>query len=606
MESGQNARDDLEEALEENTEPQSMLMRLITMAKRKMTREAEGPQADDVEPEAAPSPRKPGQPDGERAAPKPKEPQAAMMGKKNALYILEQKCDGYYPDSDMDVPFSRFMDDGQEPGSEERRFLQAMQRSAQQTLQALSAFEKEQEKDPEKVPEPAPAKFFVQAAGNRMRAWGFIMAPLHGGGDITADEIHTELEKQKIVYGINEEVIARVAQQKCYFRLFPVAVGRLPVDGQDGRIEDYFLRDVRIRPEEGEDRTVDYKNLNWIQKVEEGGTICDIVPPTDAVNGVNILGAAVQGRNGKKAIPPKGKNTEITEDETRLIASVGGQVEFKRGQFHVEQITTIHADVDNSTGNIDVIGNVVVGGDVREGFVVKATGDIAVKGKVEGAFIIAGGSVQIGMGMNGSLTGTLEAKGDVRTKYLENCTVHAGGCIYSDSVVNSNVSSDQDINITFGLGAIIGGTIMAANSIDAKLIGNKSNRTTAIILGGTPGILKEKSDTEAELKETLAAIDELRKNLQYIGHSSTLTPEYKRMQSDFKLKLSMMNIQQAKLRQRLADIETNLDPSNCRLTCKTIYPITQITIGSSTRILREPAYNCNVFYSNGEVCVGVK
>ena len=213
-------------------------------------------------------------------------------------------------------------------------------------------------------------------------------------------------------------------------------------------------------------------------------------------------------------------------------------------------------------------------------------------------------SVQIGMGMNGGLTGNLEAVGDIRTKYLENCTAHAGGCVYSDSIVNSSVSSDQDIDITFGLGAIIGGTIMAAHSISAKLIGNKSNRTTAIILGGTPGVLKEKSETEAELNQINVSIAELRKNLDYLSKAKTLTPEYKKMQNSFKLKLSTENIRLAKLKKRLDEIQANLNPENCRLNCKTIYPITQITIGSATRIIREPSNNCCVFYAHGEVCLG--
>lgn len=594
---------EIEDERMEEEEPQSMLMRLIAMAKKRMAGEEA---AKAGEPGSENGPGQSGLQQATQKESVPKEPAVAMMGKNNGLYMLMQKSEGHFPDPDANLPYSMFMDDGSEPEGDERRALQSMQRVAQQVLQTLRAAETQQEQDPEKKPEPLPAKFYLQAAGNRMRAWGFVIGPLHAGADITAEAIHQELERQKVVFGVDSRAIERVVSGKRYFKLFTIARGRQPVNGQDGRIEDYFLRDVSIRPDEDENNNVDYKNLNWIQKVEEGQTICDIVPPTEAVNGINILGAAVQGRDGKKAIPPKGKNTAVTEDELRLIASVGGQVEFSKGQFHVEQLTNIQLDVDNSTGNIDVIGNVVVGGDVREGFVLKATGDISVKGKVEGAIIIAGGNVQIGMGMNGSLTGTLEAKGDVRTKYLENCTVHAGGCIYSDSIVNANVSSDRDIFITYGVGAIIGGTIMAANSIDAKLIGNKSNRTTALILGGTPGVLKEKSDTEAMLKEIHSEIDATRKNLAYIARAGTLTEEYKKLQNDLKLKLTTLNIKQAKMQRRLNEIGCNLDPANCRLTCKTIYPITQITIGSATRILREPAYNCNIYYAEGEVRVGVK
>lgn len=597
----------IDESTEEQ-ESQSMLMRLVVMAKRKMAqREAdeaeraqEALEQQKFESRVARFERT----EAENAKKASKVETAAKLGKNNPLYILKQKYAKKPVDTQYDALYADFMLGHKEPIADERRCIQSMQRMAQQTLQSLNAQEEALRKDPEKILEPMPARFYVQSTGNQMRAWGFVFAPVYGGAPVTEEMIRSELAKLNIVYGIDDAAIAEVVLKRQYFVLFPVALGKPPVNGKDGRIEEYFLRKVNFRPQDNDDGSIDYKNLNWIQNVEAGSTICDIIPPTEAVDGVNIQGMAVPGRDGKAPIPPKGKNTEVTEDGLRLIASVSGQVEFNRNQFNVEQLLTIRGDVDSSTGNIDVLGNVIITGNVRDGFIVKATGDITIKGQVEGAIIMAGGNVQIGMGMNGGLTGTLEAVGDIRTKYLENCTAHAGGCVYSDSVVNSNVSSDQDIDITFGLGAVIGGTIMAAHSISAKLIGNKSNRTTSIILGGTPGLLKEKSETETELNQITASIAELRKNLDYLAKAKTLTPEYKKIQNSLKLKLSTENIRLAKMKKRLDEIQSNLNPENCRLNCKIIYPVTQITIGSATRIIREPSNNCCVFYARGEVCLG--
>lgn len=617
---------DNDERNEEMTteEPQSMLMRLIARAKRKMEEKAQAdpdfPEQDEARLGSKPEKRFDSVADSvglesaakaPSAAAPPKQAEPEKMGKNNHLLMLKQKTYGLPMDADENVPYSEFIYACGEPDGDQRRALQSMQRIAQQSLQAIAAQEAIIQRQtapdaPPEPPQPIDTRFYLHVSGNRMQAWGFLTAPMNGGEDVTQELLLEQLEHQKVVFGINQEILKEIVREKLYFVLIPIAQGRQPVHGRDGTIEDRFPRDVKINLQEKEDATVDYKDLHWIHSVKAGGVICDIIPPTQAISGVDVLGAAVQGRDGKQAIAPKGKNTEVTEDERYLIASVGGQVEFHHGQFHVEQLTTIQNDVDNSTGNIDVIGNVVIKGDVREGFVVKATGDIAIKGKVEGAFIIAGGSIQIGMGMNGSLSGSLEAKGDINTKYLENCTAHAGGNIRSDSIVNSNVSSDHDINITFGLGAIIGGTIMAANNLQANLIGNKSNRTTVIILGGTPGVLKEKSDTDAALKQMRADIEEVQKNLQYLGRSNSLIPEHKRLQNELKLKLTTLNLQQAKLRSRRDELLDTLDPSNCRLASKTIYPITQITIGNATRIVREQMLHCNVFYSDGEVAIGTK
>lgn len=45
----------------------------------------------------------------------------------------------------------------------------------------------------------------------------------------------------------------------------------------------------------------------------------------------------------------------------------------------------VYGDVDFNVGNIDFLGDVHISGDVREDFVVHATGTVTVDGLVEGA-----------------------------------------------------------------------------------------------------------------------------------------------------------------------------------------------------------------------------
>lgn len=71
------------------------------------------------------------------------------------------------------------------------------------------------------------------------------------------------------------------------------------------------------------------------------------------------------------------------------MSQVSGHVILENDKIFVSNVLEL-VNVDNSTGDIDYEGDVVVKGNVLAGFTVKATGDITVSGIVEGATVIAG------------------------------------------------------------------------------------------------------------------------------------------------------------------------------------------------------------------------
>ena len=72
-----------------------------------------------------------------------------------------------------------------------------------------------------------------------------------------------------------------------------------------------------------------------------------------------------------------------------LTCDISGHVILENDKIFVSNVLEL-VNVDNSTGDIDYEGDVVVNGNVLAGFTVKATGDITVSGIVEGATVIAG------------------------------------------------------------------------------------------------------------------------------------------------------------------------------------------------------------------------
>lgn len=83
-----------------------------------------------------------------------------------------------------------------------------------------------------------------------------------------------------------------------------------------------------------------------------------------------------------------------------LVATLAGQaVVVKRG-VRVNPVIDV-ANVDLETGSIKFEGTLNVAGDIRAGMKVEVTGDVVVKGCIEAAEIIAGGSVSVVGGIIG-------------------------------------------------------------------------------------------------------------------------------------------------------------------------------------------------------------
>lgn len=568
-------------------------------------------------------------------APAPKEETTAAPVSPNQMeekYLEALRVGRSIRELDVVMPgrYSDFMLDDSVPNDDQRNFfnrLQGLAKSYLETQQkeqddhwkALEEAQKEAEKaaqssdpnaaEPPKVKEPDPpakidASVEIKMSPTRMEAWLFLFPPRNGGSPLGYDQLSAMVKDAGVTTNLDEDALRRLADRPEYLRLAVIAQGTPPVDGQDGYIEELFPRDNTFVIKEKDNNTVDYKDLNWLHQVEKGGTICKIFPPVPGVDGLRVTGEAAKARMGKDAFVPKGKNTSINEERTALIADIDGEVTFKNNAFQVEQILVISGDIDNSTGNLEFIGDIIVNGDVRNGFTIKATGNITIKGMAESAQIVSGGNIQVGAGMNGNSRGCLEAKGDIKCKYLENCTVNAGGSVYSDSIVHCTVYSNDKVQVISGVGSIIGGSVTASNEIAANIVGNKSNRSTVLVLGNTPDILKEKIELEKTLKKLDEDLEEAAKGLSYLKSVKTLTPQQKKLSGEWKLKTPLMQMQKTKAEKRLEEInDAGLALKNCRIHCGTIYPPTQIYIGRSSMTVQVKEVKCSIYYLDGEIHV---
>lgn len=435
---------------------------------------------------------------------------------------------------------------------------------------------------------------------------------LNKQAEVDCKDIFDYLTIHNIVFGIREEAIKNFCKEKEYSKELVAAQGKEPIKGTDAQLVYDFDISNENKFTEDEDGTIDFRNLNNVINVTKDTVLCHIIPAKEGENGIDIYGDTINYKEGRSVSFNYGNNTYISNDGLQLLASTDGCVEFKNDKVYVENVYKVN-NVDNTTGNIEFIGNVVINGDVKAGFSVTAKGDIKIRGMVEGAFIKSDGEVIISKGMNGMGKGTICAKGNITSKYIENASIFTEKTVYAEALINSEVVAKESIILRGSAAAIIGGFSQAENIIYAKTIGSKTNPETNIILdlskyqeeqklvsakiGLNRKLEKDLIDKTNELKEIDNKIDLI------LG--SSLDNEYKNtVQKQLLFMKIRLNNDISELNRQKSEIIPTDKIENHKIICKgTMYSNTRIAIGWMKYRVRQDISYSKIYNDGNDISI---
>lgn len=431
----------------------------------------------------------------------------------------------------------------------------------------------------------------------------------------TLEILHRVLKECRITFGIDEDALESIFDTHpgslLYNTPVVVAFGIPAVEGTDGYVRELFDRTSKPQFDERPDGTIDFKNMHIVNNVSKGTVICEVINPVQGTIGTSVYNKLLRPRVAKSPSIPRGENVDlVTVDEhvSQLVAAIDGNLVYKDMRFCVEHTFRVNGNVNNSVGNINFTGNVVVTGDVCEGYSIRTNGDVTVYGIVEGASIYAGGNIILQKGINGMGKGILEAQKDVTAKFIENCTVRVGGDIKSESVINSTVEADGSLTLS-GRGTLVGGSITVFGSVEAKIVGSRSYTPINIVLGVTPNMLRERTQIRQQHKAVLSEFQSLNSDILFLEQAQHLTEEERqKLLEQYKGKLNLVLFKKNRLEkkiQKYADQQSQ--PLTCTLSCTTAYPPLRITIGNASYRLTNIANMCRFYQSSvGEVVLGTK
>lgn len=415
--------------------------------------------------------------------------------------------------------------------------------------------------------------------------------------EIDVDEIMLALSEQNIeitpdVEARVEKVIACLGDPTQAKNKLVLAQATPAQPGTDGFFQwiDALDPEKRLVPIEAEDkaetgRSSFYEHSGLIV-AKESDTLGVHHSPTEGKPGRNVLGRSIEPQPVNDVNLTPGKNVKLLPDGKTFVAECDGMPVIQNDVLNIDPVLTIDGAVDFSTGNVQYGGDVNIAGDVKDLFAVTAEGDINIGGTVEAASIECGGSLAVKRGVTGKEKGVLKVKGNLSAKYLSNVDVWVGGDIEIGSeIVNTNLNCRG--KITLAKGAIHGGQVTAAGSIESPSIGSTAGVRTIVRVGIDPFL-------EEQIKQIEEVVSQANERIAILMPEAKTILDLCRGKPNDRVKKLAQEIRSCK--EQIEELQPQLDQLTeqmaqaCNGTIivhKIIYPGTVLYIGPIVELIRK-------------------
>jgi uncharacterized protein (DUF342 family) len=371
----------------------------------------------------------------------------------------------------------------------------------------------------------------VTLAADRMSALLDIV-PAQGGRRVTLGDARNAAMAARVVFGLDEAALAgAVAQGQA--DAVVIARGRAPKPGTPV-VFHCLLDNLRHKPPADTAR-VDCRRLGSLLIVSPGDALMRREPPRQGTPGADVLGQVLSVPvipNVGYALGLKGVTFDERDPNLLRAAVAGAPVEVRHGVNVSAVVET--GDVDLSTGNIEFDGALQVRGDIKNGMVVRVTGEVLVQGVLEAADLQAGGDVTALGGIIGApetpdLAPGAEprfvrvvSQGTVRSRFINNAFVSASGDVAVEvEIVNSEVLAGGAIDVG-GAGArrggIVGGRSRALKRVQAPSLGAPGGVATHVQAGLDPHADSRRAQLEALREGLREEQHKLEQILEFLKH----------------------------------------------------------------------------------------
>jgi len=355
------------------------------------------------------------------------------------------------------------------------------------------------------VPSDRDCKLSVKTDREKMNVFIDCEPSLGSGKTLSVGAVKDALNAQGIKFGIDENRIAQIIgdceNSKQGQKDICIASGVQPIAGAQGTIEYMFPIETqelefKILP----DGRIDYHHSQNIMMAKTGQLLARLIEPKQGTAGKNVLGEQIVAPDGLPAALTAGEGVKIGKNSNEFYAEINGSIIVNGSIISVVNTYVVNGDIDFSTGNIQFNGNVLINGNIPDGFEVKAEGDIIVAKIVESARLEAGRDIVIKGGIQGKGKGLISAGRDIKVGYAQNARLEAQGNIYiGNFAINSYIFTSKNLSMLEKRGAVIGGEVFAQRGIDVRELGSESGVKTFVEVGTNYLVLRRISELDAAI-----------------------------------------------------------------------------------------------------------
>ena len=299
----------------------------------------------------------------------------------------------------------------------------------------------------------------------------------------TAAQLLGFLSNANVSFGIDQEMLARLADSPIYGRPIKVASGTPQQQGTPGYYEYLFDTNFNRKPTIRPDGTADYMSIKTIETVQEGDVIATYHPAVQGSRGMSVRGQILEPKPVRDLPPLIGRGFDRSSDNLTYTAKIDGKIEVNQGKILVSPVHEVQGDVGIETGNIKFNGDVIVHGGVHDGAVIDAAGNVIIHGLIEDCDIHAGKDLFLLSGIKGNEKTIIDCKGSITAQFVEYAIITCAGNITADYFFKSKISCDGHIELNGNNASIIGGYVSAVQGVEANDIGNSFGTITNVSVG---------------------------------------------------------------------------------------------------------------------------
>lgn len=376
---------------------------------------------------------------------------------------------------------------------------------------------------PAQAEKPCDGGVYVLATRDEMSASMQLLPPNLTGRVLTADEVFDKVKREHgIVYGIDEQAVAAAAESGIYFEPVLIAQGNPARVGEDAQL--HYLLHTGTAGKSESTALPEYKEEEFFSIVHPGDIIATKTPRTEGEEGITVRGMRLPPVGGRESRLYEGRGMKLSPDGMTLYANKEGRLYLVGNRLVISDVLIVRGDVGPLTGDIDYDGDVLIGGGVQSGVVVRATGNIEIAGPVEAAAIDAGRDLVLYQGIQGADSGVLHAGGNLYAHYIIRSSADTDGNLYGDYIVSSQISVMGMVRMMGSHAKIFGGMVRASSRVWVTSVGTVSGEKTTIEIGPSPKLHKILAELEEKRIQTKAQLDKI-DNLTRIPVSRNETPE---------------------------------------------------------------------------------